>query len=508
MVPPDHIEGDIALFIPQMPLPDPNRDIYKPPQLVFPQTPEKQEVRRKEHFRDVHVTYSVLETRDGAVNALRKSSIQEISYFMSDNPLPEERHAYISEVLADESLSNKYGSVIEQHYGRILGFARYNVAKAVLSPVQFDEVFGLSQTNFELPPTAMEAAETFTEILLYEYYTRLDALIDEDKLSEYERMVGHFLDYATIEGIEQERDANVIGLNGPVGAGKGTSLELLDAEAVETGTTGIAGRGGKPKVKRDVLDGGHDRYDRWEYVLAGFDRSRKQQKRIPTKLMRLWTAMELAQKRMELDAQGKYNDPIYISGYPRDVNQNKTFSHIKQEKMKSVYLEISEEEAVKRTLSRIIDQAVATASEVSRLKSEGIEDTDPRITQLEYYRIDDFVSFDFSNAPEVQAAIQNFSIAMHAAIGKVDPDGRMTLKERQELIRKAFMKHFAQKIHMMTLERGVTGKRKARYHIDMDTKKSIISASAAMGIETHIIYCDGKKPVEVTQEIQDYIGVH
>lgn len=506
MISPDHIDGEIQLYIPDFSF---TRKNQKDP-LFTPTLPEQQETKRREHFRDVHATYSALETRPGAVDALRKGSIQEISYFMSVNPDINEKREYIHSVLGTQEQVDKYGDIIESQYGRVLGYARFYVAQAVLSQSQFQNVFGAQFNDFEVPESTREAAEAFTEALLFEYYSRLDSLIDEEKLVDYERMIGHYLDYGVIDGEEIERNANVIGLNGPVGSGKGTSLELLGAEAVESGTTGIAGRGGKSKAKRDSMQNGHDRYDRWEYVVAGFDRSRKLQRRIPNKLMRLWTAMELGQKRRELDKEGKYDEAIYVSGYPRssktgDIEQTKTFAHIKREKMKSVYLEISEEEAVRRTLGRMIDQSVAAAVEVSTLKSQGVENTDPRIAQIEYYRTDDFNSFDFSQSPQLKAAIERFRIQMPLAIVKFNRDGKKSLKEVQDEIRKTIMKFFAEEIAKTRLETGVNGKR-ARYHMDMDTKTSIINATDEMGIPTLIIYCDGKAPNQVAQEVSDCIS--
>lgn len=467
-----------------------------------------QESLRRQHFHKVHTMYEAFETEPGAVNALRRDTVNNIAAMQWFPRHSQEAQEYFEEMVPDEDLRKQ----IQLHYSEFFTYVHREVARAVLSPRKCETMFAdkglLSRIRKNLPAHLIPAAEELTEQLIDDYYQQLNNLIDEEKLAKYEQNVCYELDWYDDGYSLHKRKRNIILLNGPVGSGKGTTLEQLEAEAVETGTAGIAGRGGQSKEKRDKLEGGPNRYDRWEYVSGGLDRSRKKQRRIPDRVMRMWLAMELMQKRGELDAEGKFDEPIYISGYPREVDQTKLFAHLDQEQVVSVYMEISEQEAATRTLSRMIEQSVATAMDARAIENAELSraEKDARLAKLEYYRGDDFKSLDFSNAPEVRQMILRFNKDMLAALQIVDPHGKIELKKLQEKIKKAIFENHKAAIEQLLLARGDEGhKGEARYHLDMRNKRSIIEASESMGIETIIVQCDGKAPPQVTEEVAQYV---
>jgi len=285
-------------------------------------------------------------------------------------------------------------------------------------------------------------------------YSEIDKRIDDTALGEIEQIMRNqlnFVDFVSENPLEPRKNTIVM-INGHTGAGKGTTLAMLGTKAVETGTDGIAGRG--------------EGFEQYELVMGPYDLARITGEFIPSKVMKLLFATEMMAARQKLDQDGRVNEPVYVSGFPRSAEQAAIFDGINN--IKSVALAITEKTAVTRTLTRI-----------------GLSLRDGQSP-----REDDFNDLDMEgdDKKEVIEATVGASILIN--------------KHKAGDFIVNLSQHLEEKVTPIFKMNP-----KSRYYKYDNAMKSINSVLQQNGIETHLITCDGKNPEEVTAEVKQAIGI-
>lgn len=284
-------------------------------------------------------------------------------------------------------------------------------------------------------------------------YTEIDRRIDDGRLGEIEQIMREQIN--SFGQDSRPRDRTVVLINGHPGAGKGTTLEMLGTQAVETGTDGIAGRG--------------KGYSQYELVMAPYDLARANGELVPPKLMKLLFVSEMLYQRQLLDQQNRIDAPVYVSGFPRNPEQAEIFRGINN--VKSIALTITPETAVTRTLTRI---AMAICKEES-----------PREDDL-----NDLVLSGSDNKQEILNLISDFVLSLNC---EVSDDRFISTISKKLAIDKSMISN-------ISMAEG------SRYRKYDKVLNSIIDLLERYCINTVKIDCNGKTPVQVTDEVRRVIG--
>lgn len=283
-------------------------------------------------------------------------------------------------------------------------------------------------------------------------YREIDERIDKTALQEVEQAMRNNINF--IEGNPlKPRKNTIVMINGHTGAGKGTTLGMLNTKAVETGTDGIAGRG--------------EGFEQYELVMGPYDMARVAGEFIPSKVMKLLFATEMMAARQKLDQEGRVHEPVYVSGFPRSAEQAATFDGINN--IKSVALTITERTAVTRTLTRI-----------------GLF-----LRENQIPREDDFNDIELEGE-DLKKEFIEATVGASILINKhKEGDFIMNLSQ-----------HIDEKVAPIFKMNS-----KSRYFKYDNAIKSINNALSQNSIKTKFIECDGKSPEEVTTEVRQAIGI-
>lgn len=288
------------------------------------------------------------------------------------------------------------------------------------------------------------------------YYDWINNMIDENKLVEIEESMRNSITNVKVEGKERQRNATVVMLNGHTGAGKGTTLKMMEAVSVETGTDGIAGRG--------------EGYEAYEDVMGPFDLARETRQFIPDRVMRILFSAEMLNRRAELDQAGRIDDPIYVSGFPRFIDQVKPFVGIPN--MISIALTISSETATNRTLCRVAD-AIRSGKEV---------------------RPDDLSDLATPDGQQADGkTVVNNVKGLLNSIDAYEEEGYLVTEGQ---IYEAVIKAFGGKYQMHKL---------SRYFKYDKTIADVSKTIESLGVTTHMIKCEGLSKQQVTDQVKAII---
>jgi len=324
----------------------------------------------------------------------------------------------------------------------------YNLSRTVL--IDIDARIKKTSEPF-LKATLMKIKKALG-IVVQAYFDSIDSKISEEMVLEVENSMRNFINTPE-NGVEIERgEVRMVMVNGYTGSGKGTTLELLNAKASESGTDGLAGRG--------------EGFEDYEQIMGPYDLARFAGEYIPNKLMRLLFATELINQRAKLDSEGRYTDPVYVSGFPRTDDQAKLFNGV--EGIKAVSLNITPETAVFRVVRRMTQNLL--------LKGKGIRGDD----------LSDLALKDANGhllTPEMLTELIR-QLNEEENITNVD----MITPERVQAI-----------TDLLTLSAG------ARYHRYNSDKPKIEKAMATLGVNVYQIQGDELNPDQVTQIVRDYI---
>jgi len=278
------------------------------------------------------------------------------------------------------------------------------------------------------------------------YYDAIDDEIEEESVVEVENAMRDIVN--NFEG--KPRVNTMVMLNGHTGAGKGTTLAALGVErASETGTDGIAGRG--------------EGFEHYIEVTQSYDLARFAGELMPNKFTRLMLATDIINQRRELDAQGKHDSPVYVSGFPRTEDQAKLFNGINN--IKSIGLLITPETAVYRTVRRSIERTL-----------KGLELRDDDMADM--INIDDTPVSKTVLLELIKQFIDRHQIT--------DPS----------VLTKEFL---------VDITSGLKLSKTARYMSYERARPSINKSLSSLGIETVNIQCDDLKMDEVTQMSREVI---
>lgn len=290
--------------------------------------------------------------------------------------------------------------------------------------------------------------------LSFKIYSEIDAAIDDERALEITKLMRVKMTYKDKE-FKEERTKKITKINGHTGAGKDTTLAMLKLKPVATGTDGLAGRG--------------EGYEDYEDVMNAFDLARFAGEFIPTKFMNLLFCLEMLARREEMDAQGRFDEPIVVSGLPRDAKQAELFEGIPD--IRSIAMTITPETAVYRTVSRIVEAILAgrpiRPDDVNDLHKKTADGSEP-------VRQEEVVS-------EIQRIIE-----IKFEVGQVDFAQLMQLVSENYLPR-------------------LTMSPKSRYFKYDKMLSQIDAVLLAKGIKTHKIVCDGKTKQQVMEEVSNAI---
>ncbi len=281
------------------------------------------------------------------------------------------------------------------------------------------------------------------------YFDIIDTALDEEYVVEVESNMRRIVNRT--ENGEERGPVKMVMINGFTGAGKGTTLGMLNAKASESGTDGIAGRG--------------EGFEQYEQVMQPYDAARFAGEYIPNRLMRLLFATDIVNQRINLDMQGRTLEPVYVSGFPRAVPQAKLFDGV--EGIKAVSLNISEETAVFRTVRRMVEFT---------LKGRKL-------------RGDDLSDLTFADSA----------------------NGTLSAEYLMPLIEDIIQRHNITDINMVNRDivAEITSQlilsEKARYKKYKKDKPNIESALETLGVHVYQINGDELTPAEVTEITRDYI---
>lgn len=326
--------------------------------------------------------------------------------------------------------------------------------------------------NPETATKELKNAKSMLALLMQQYYIDLNLLIDDDKLEDLRsEVIGKINNFENEKGETVHRQNTMIALNGQVLAGKGTTMGILGMEApVETGTAGILGAGTS--------------HEHWKNMskLTQFQRD---EGLIPSdKVVTSMLMLELAKRREDMDNDGKVNDPIVISGFPRSESQANQLRGI--DGIKAVYLDMSATENARRTIRRIIES-------IGMNRINGTS---------EAVRGDDIGSIFIADAQgkpkdenQIQGEIQN-------AIAKVDTQKLKDVSSNAFKLGSALIENSPE---LQKLFEEVQLGEKARWHTYNKTKQQIAKALEKIGVNQKDIMVDGKPPKQVAEEVKSLI---
>ena len=191
----------------------------------------------------------------------------------------------------------------------------------------------------------------------------------------------------------------------------------------------------------------------------------------PTKLMRLYVTMDLLRQRQRLDNEGKYNEPVILSGFPRGADQVIPFQEgdgTFMPGMQNIILELDADESAYRVLTRVV-RAV-------------LSDEEPRADDLNDLQIDD-------GGPDLLAEVRDFLSSNNIELALVNDFTRV------DELRTALEK----------LKQRITyaqGSRYHSYHRAIQQVKTAVGEDMTIAVDTA-----GKSPAQIAQEVAEKAAV-
>jgi|GEM_PF-4438308 len=413
-------------------------DTLKPDEFAQLENGEKEQILNEEYQTNLQTIIF----RRHLLKGIARSQAEYDSSLDPDKPQAADR-------IAERELTDIYSNPV----------ARFNIDLVDLPLEDREKFAALSSTFLTYPEDIysdqekMQFFEAHKEKFLgiaTKYYDYLDANLAPEYIAEVQEAAAkRMIDYATENNLPQ-----AVMVNGVVTGGKGTTLDNLGLEALESGTEGILGAKDKHAV--------------FAHNVGTFAPLKDAGLMLNDKVMSLMFAQGAEWWVKSLAAADGPKKPFVMSGFPRTAAQSTFMSYFDPSKVPSAYLFVPKEEAQFRTVSRMLWDRFAGS----------------------HIRPDDLNAI---NTQSGEMSLEWLDSKLTAVFKNLGPDN-------------VNKKDFTTKLRELTeLFQEISFSKSARYPKDVNRGEKTNAALADLGIPTQVINGLGKTPQEVTAELAAYL---
>jgi hypothetical protein len=220
------------------------------------------------------------------------------------------------------------------------------------------------KTTDELPVglsmNGIDIAEDVFHGLMCEYFDHLADAINPEKVRIYEEMVAEQLAAVSEEAYNrgEYRKCAVVFINCDAPNVLNQVMKNMGSTITEIPGAGFRNKNMYQHRQFGYLNPYVDYDDRWEAVEKQMYGNWERGKSLPRLIQRIWAARRLEMQRAKLDAEGRVDEPIYISDYPYSFQHTNLFGMIDPNLQRSIVIHTDEKTACADIAFKVIKDLV------------------------------------------------------------------------------------------------------------------------------------------------------